>query len=94
MAYCCSLLQPDADLSYEVPSPVSSEASEGWLGASGTRGRGSRGRATERGASAKGPSRRGRGRTREKRQREKRVQVLVREMGWKEPERGDEAEEA
>ena len=38
VAFCSSLLQPDADLSYEVPSPVSSEASEGWSGAADTKG--------------------------------------------------------
>ena len=33
------MLQPDADLSYEVSSPVPSEASEGWSGAADTRDR-------------------------------------------------------
>ena len=36
VAFCSSLLLPDADLSYDVPSPVSSEASDGGSGAADT----------------------------------------------------------
>lgn len=38
--YCSSLLQPHVDLSYEVPSLVSNEASEGRSGVVDMRGRG------------------------------------------------------
>ena len=43
VAYCSSLLQPDADLSNELPSPVSSEASKDWSDVADMRGRGWRG---------------------------------------------------